>query len=271
MKSILLHMNDDAGMESRLQVALDLARGFDGHLTCLQSVSFDVYAPGDFYGSALAAAMPVVKEAAETFRTKTEADLGNEDVSWEWLFRYGMAEQRLLEQSAISDVIVVGARDIDDDVDRPSHLVGELVLRARSPVLVVPQSTTAFDCAAPALIAWNGSTEAGIAMRAALPLLRKAGKVYLATVTEEKDRERYDLPPTDGAEYLSRHGIESEVVAVARDGKTVSDALFAAAQVRKCGYMVMGAYGHSRLAEMLLGGVTRRALTAPPLPILLAH
>ena len=271
MKSILLHMNDDGGMESRLQVALDMARGFEGHVTCLQAVSFDVFAPGDFYGSALAAAMPVVKEAAEQFRARTEADLGNEDVSWEWLFRYGMAEQRLLEQSAINDVIIVGARDIDDEVDRPSQLVGELVMRARTPVLVVPESSKRFDCAAPALIAWNGSTEAGIAMRAALPLLRKASKVYIATVTEENDRERYDLPPTDGAEYLSRHGIESEVVEVARDGARVADALFGAAQVRRCGYVVMGAYGHSRLAEMLLGGVTRRALTAPPLPIFLAH
>lgn len=271
MESILLHMNDDRGMEARLQVALDLARGFDGHLTCLQSVSYEVFAPGDFYGSALATAMPVIKEAAERFRTRTEEDLGNEDVSWEWLFRYGMAEQRLLEHSAINDVIVVGARFIDDEADRPSSLVGELVTRARTPVLVVPDSSTGFNCGAPALVAWNGSAEAGIAMRAALPLLRKASKVYLATVVEEKDRERYDLPPTDGAEYLSRHGVESEVVEIARDGAPVADALFAAAQVRHCGYMVMGAYGHSRLAETLLGGVTRRALKAPPIPVLMAH
>jgi len=271
MKSILLHMNDDGGMESRLQVALDLARAFDGHITCLQSVSFDVFAPGDFYGSAIAAAMPVIKEAAEEFRAKTEEDLDNEDASWEWLFRYGMAEQRLLEQSAINDVIVVGARDIDDDVDRPSHLVGELAMRSRTPVLVVPDAAQKFDCSAPALIAWNGSTEAGIAMRAALPLLCKASKVYIATVTEESDRQRYDLPPTDGAEYLSRHGIDCEVVEVARGEAPVADTLFSAAQMRHCGYVVMGAYGHSRLAEMLLGGVTRRALSSPPLPILLAH
>jgi nucleotide-binding universal stress UspA family protein len=71
--------------------------------------------------------------------------------------------------------------------------------------------------------------------------------------------------------YLSRHGVESEVVEIPRGDAKVSDALFSAAQMRECGMMVMGAYGHSRLAEMLMGGVTRRALSDPDMPIFLAH
>ncbi|MDX1704625.1 MAG: universal stress protein, partial [Altererythrobacter ishigakiensis] len=65
MKSILLHIGDDEGLEARMQVALDLARAFEGHITCLQAVTYEIFAPGDFYGSAMAAAMPVIRENAE--------------------------------------------------------------------------------------------------------------------------------------------------------------------------------------------------------------
>ena len=104
-----------------------------------------------------------------------------------------------------------------------------------------------------------------------MPLLAKSKTVHLVTVTEDKDRERFDFPPVRGAEYLSRHGIDCELVEIPRGEVSIADTLFSTALARKCGLMVMGAYGHSRLAEMLLGGVTRRAVTNPEIPILLAH
>jgi nucleotide-binding universal stress UspA family protein len=272
MKSILLHIEGDSCMEARMQVALDIARATGAHITCLQAVSYEVFAPGDFYGSAMAAAMPVIKQAADDLRARIEADLANEDVSWDWQFLYGMAEHRLLEQSALHDLIVVGPHDIGEEGSRgPSHMVGHLALRAPAPVLVVPGSTKSLDLSAPAMVAWNGSSEACVALRQATPLLALASKVYLVSVSEEDDRKRFDFPATAGAKYLSRHGIESEIVEVPRGQAKISDTLFSAAQMRHCGLMVMGAYGHSRLAEMLLGGVTRRSLSDPEMPIFLTH
>lgn len=271
MKSILLHINDDAGLEARIQAALDLARAFDGHITCLQAVTYEIFAPGDFYGSAMAAAMPVIRENAEALRKRIEEDLANEDASWEWIFQFGMAESRLLEKSAINDVVVLGPNDIGEDGPRPSRMAGDLLLHSRTPVLVVPKEQQRLALDAPVLVGWNGSTEACVALRAAVPMLAKASKVYLATVIEEKSKQRYDFPPVEGAEYLSRYGITSEIVELPQGDAPIPDTLMSAAKVRDCGYMVMGAYGHSRLAEMLLGGVTRRALTDPQIPIFLAH
>jgi len=271
MKSILLHINDDSGLEARTQAALDLARAFGGHITCLQSVTYEIFAPGDFYGSAMAAAMPVIRENAEALRKEVEADLSNEDVPWEYIFQFGMAESRLLEKSAINDVVVLGPNDIGDEGPRPSRMVGDLLLHSRTPVLVVPKDQKRVDWSGPAFVAWNGSTEACVALRAALPLLAKASKVYLASVAEKKPRERHDLPPVEGAEYLSRHGIQAELVEIPQGDESVAETLVDAASIRHCSYMVMGAYGHSRLAEFLVGGVTRNALTDPKLPILLAH
>lgn len=271
MKSILLHINDDAGLESRIQVALDLARSFDGHVTCLQAVSFDIFTPGDFYGSAMAAAMPIIKENAEALKEKVEANLANEDVAWEWVFQYGMAEHRLLEKAAMSDVIVVGPNDIGEEGARPSRLVGDLVLHSRTPVLVVPKDHAKLDCGGPALVAWNGSAESCVALRSAVPLLSKASHVYLVSIGEKKAQEQFDFPPVEGAEYLSRHGIESQIVEIPEGEEPIADTLAMAARSRGCQYIVMGAYGRSRLSEMVLGGVTRRALTDPRTPILMAH
>lgn len=83
MKSILLHIYDDENLPSRVQVALDLAREFDAHLTCLQAVSFEVGVPGDIYGATAAAALPVIREAAEELREKLEKQLKGEDVAWD--------------------------------------------------------------------------------------------------------------------------------------------------------------------------------------------
>ncbi|MFN3989963.1 MAG: universal stress protein [Erythrobacter sp.] len=271
MKSILLHIAADRAMNARLQVALDLARATGGHVTCLQAISYEVFAPGDFYGSAMAAAMPVIKEAAEKLRAEIEGQLANEDVSWDWRFVYGAAEYRLLEAAALADIVVVGPHDAGEDGRGPSGMVGELVLKAPVPVLVVPADTARLDIGAPMLVGWNGSAEACVALRRAVPLLAHASKVYLATVEEKRGEGRFDFPPLEGAQYLSRHGIDAEIVELPRGEARIADTLFSAAQMRGCSVLVMGAYGHSRFAEMLFGGVTRHALTDPQMPMFLAH
>lgn len=272
MKSILLHVDGDQAFEARMQVALDLARAGNGHITCLQAVSYEVFAPGDFYGNAMAAALPRIKEAAVELRAKIEEDLSNEDVSWEWRFQYGMAETRLLEQSALHDIILVGPNDIGEEGSRsPSSMVGELAIKSPAPVMVVPGDAKRLDVNAPALVAWNGSAEACVALRTSVPLLAHSSQVFLATVSEPGEQQRFEFPVSEAAMYLDRHGISSEVVELPRGKASIADTLLSAAEMRECGVMVMGAYGHSRLAEMLMGGVTRRILTNPKLPVLLAH
>ena len=271
MKSILLHIDHGPAMTARLQVALDIARSANGHITCLQAVNFEIFAPGDIYGSAIAAAMPVIRENAENLRAQIEKELEHEGVPWDWRFEYGTAPQRLQEASPLVDIVILGPSENGTDGRGPSSLVGEVVLNAPVPVLVVPADAHSFDIGAPMLVAWNGSMESAHALRAALPLLACSCRVTLASVAEAGDRERFDIPSTEGAKYLSRHGIECEMIELPRGEALIADTLFAEAQSRECSLMVMGAYGRSRLAELLLGGVTRRMLSDPKMVILLAH
>lgn len=271
MKSILLHIDHDPAMQARLQLALDMARATNGHITCLQAVSYEVFMPGDFYGSAIAAALPVIRENAEKLREKIETAMEHEGVPFDWRFEYGIAGQRLVAASPLADIVILGPAEAGSDGRSPSALVGDVVMRAPVPVIVVPDGSPAFDVSAPMLVAWNGSAESAHALRAAVPLLACSCKVTLACVTEDTARSSSDLPSTEGAKYLARHGIACEIVEIPRGEAKVADTLFSAAQLRECSLLVMGAYGHSRLAELVLGGVTRHMLTEPQMPVLLAH
>ena len=106
----------------------------------------------------------------------------------------------------------------------------------------------------------------------ALPLLREAGAVYLATVGETgKSADALDLPPVKGADYLSRHGIACEMVELECGDKDVAATLLGAAEARKAGLIVMGAYGRTRLTERIFGGATRRMLSDVRIPLLMTN
>ncbi|HVV99363.1 MAG TPA: universal stress protein [Planctomycetaceae bacterium] len=269
MRSILLHVDNDDCLEARFQAALDLARAFEGHLTCAQPIPYGVAASGDFYGTMAAELLTVLEDNADKFRTRVEARLGNEDIPWTWVQKLDAPEHLLLTHAALSDLIVLGARDPNGG-NGASSLAGSIAIHALTPVLVVPEGPGGFDVSVPAVVAWNGSIEASHALRAAVPLLKRAASVVLLTIEEPRTRG-YDLPAVEGAEYLSRHGIECEMVERAPLDDSIEEGLLHAIETHRAGYLVMGAYGHSRLSEVVLGGSTRSLLEGPPVPLFLCH
>lgn len=270
MRSILLHVYDDPCFEARLQVTLDLARQFRSHVLFVQPIPVNVALAGDPYGAFTAEMIPVLRENASKFRSRVEARIADEGIAWDWIEDMSPAGDVLMSRAALSDVIVLGACDPYSRINH-SSLVGQIAIHSQTPILVVPASSEGFDCSAPVAIAWNGSPEASRSIKAALPLLAKATAVYLVTIAEEREARRYDLPPVEGGEFLSRHGIECELVEMPAADGSVANTLVQAAQIRRASCIVMGAYGHSRLQEIVLGGTTRKMLQDPPLPLFLCH
>jgi nucleotide-binding universal stress UspA family protein len=269
MRSVLLHIHDDDCLDARLQAALDLTRAFEGHLTCVQAMPFELGVPGDLYGATAAFVLPEIRKQADALRERLEQRLAIEDVAWGWIQEDGLAREQLLRRCGLSDVIVLGSCEPGRSKG-PSALVGDVVLSARTPTLVVPPNVRQLDCGGAAVVAWDGSPEASRALRSAVPLLEKARSVTLVTILGESEKD-IDLPPTEGAEFLSRHGIDCEMVDHPFKGSSVAEALIREAAFREASYLVMGAYGHSRLFETIWGGVTRELLCKPPLPILACH
>lgn len=266
MKSILLHVHDDDGLTARLDAALDLARAHRGHLTCLQSMPFAAYAGEPFTGAVLPYEAYV--EAMKATREKVEKRLGKEDVPWDWIDTRGDGSLALLLHSQLSDVIVVSPPGRAFDPIATTPMVAEIAIRARTPMLVIPNGQRGLEAGGPILAAWNGSPEAAQAIRSCRSLLRASSAVHIVCVEEDADKH---LPAADAASYLSRHGIAAEVHARSGGGAKAQDVIRGVAAEVDARMIVMGAYGHSRLYEFVLGGVTRSMLRDCPMPLVLAH
>jgi nucleotide-binding universal stress UspA family protein len=132
---------------------------------------------------------------------------------------------------------------------------------------MVPAKGQYHDIGKRPVIAWNGSVEAARAVSAALPLLHNAAKV---TVLMFANQGGSSEPGADIAQYLVRHGIEVEVK-VCPPASDAGHAILSEAAKLQADLLVMGAYGHSRFREMVLGGATRTILSELPLPVLMTH
>lgn len=279
MRSILLHVYDDKCFEARLQVALDIARQCKGRITCAQAVPYDFGAPTDFYGMQSAEMIVEYNKIAEQAQEQIEGILANEDVTWTWTRSRGSAAALIGREAPLHDAVIVGAYDPLELPRSPSRFVGELIERVRAPIIVVPTETRGFDFEVPAVVAWNGSTESAHALRAAMPALSRASAVHVLSVREKektkkkkKRGETFDLPSLTAAEYLAQHDIKCEVTELTRaKGQSIAETLVVGAMARDAGYIVMGAYGHSRFRERILGGVTRSMLREPSLPLIMGH
>jgi nucleotide-binding universal stress UspA family protein len=219
----------------------------------------------------IAELIPVIQENADKLRDRISARLANEDVTWNWQQEEGPARPLLMRAETLADLVVLGACDPTVEGKAPSSLAGYMAVHGRSPLLVVPESVRSLNLTGAAVVGWNGSIEAGHALRGAVPLLRKAASVSLANVSEQADDQGAFLTAVDGAEYLSRHDIGCEIVEIELDGRTVAQALADAAAVRGAAFVVIGAYGHARAVETVFGGVTRELFSNPPLPLFTAH
>lgn len=268
MKSILLHVYDDTGFDARLNAACDLARASGGHLTCVHATPFEDYLAAD---PLVVAVLPEefsrkMERRRLQLQERVEAELRTQDVCWDWIHVDSRMTDALVRFAALADIAVLSQAGPSLMKDEPRPLAAEVAIGSRTPILAVPPDLARLDLVAPVLVAWNGSAQCANALRWSLPLIRMAARVHVLTVAD-----RLVAYPADGAaRYLSRHGIEAELLQRPPAGD-VAGAIAGAARELGAGLIVMGAYGHSRLREFVLGGVTRSLLPGAPLPLLLAH
>jgi nucleotide-binding universal stress UspA family protein len=149
-------------------------------------------------------------------------------------------------------------------------LVEALLFDSGRPVLMVPtifHGAPRFDTV---LVAWDGGKEAARAIAGATPILKQARDVQLVTVVEPRKRDAVDLPGFNITRHLARKGVHAELKRITSELDAGNTLLSHAADVG-ADMIVMGAYGHSRWREMLLGGATRQILQSMTLPAFLAH
>jgi nucleotide-binding universal stress UspA family protein len=269
MKTILVHMEDDDGQEARLQAAFDLARGFDGHLLCLQVTPYAAYALGDpaMGGYPITALIESIEAGRREQREKIEARLRAEGVNWNWCSQDGDSVDRIAEAARLADVVVMSSGPFAVNGGLRLSVTGSTVIHAPAPVIAVSPESRGIAVTGAALIAWDGSQESAVAMRAAIPMLKLADSVDILTVEEKQ----IEYTARNAATFLSRHGIVSEVLERGAGGNSVESVIRGVLAERRSAWLVQGGYGHSRLRQTLFGGVTRGLLADAPVPLVMAH
>jgi len=273
---ILVHVDQSPRAQMRLDIAADLARQHGAHLTALQviDVAMPVMALGDGGGGAvIAELMEQMRQSALVAGVKLkaafEAALARDGIMGEWRQVEGTTREILALHGRYADLLVLGQDDPESD---SAGLLEAVVFDSGRPVLAIPFAGSFKTIGKRVLVGWNASREASRALHDALPLIAKAetATVFLANPTRGLDGHGEE-PGADIARHMVRHGLKVEVAKVIADDVPDSALLLNHASDMGADLLVMGAYGHSRLREFILGGMTRSLLREMTVPVLLSH
>jgi nucleotide-binding universal stress UspA family protein len=276
-KNILTHLDNSSGCRNRLEIAFGMARDFDAELTGIfvvptyivpsyveAQISVDLMT--DITEKALARA----EETVASYRKMAE----EAHVTLQTAVVEGQIIPILREHSKYSDLLILG-QDHPEDQDNASYgLADSLLFEGACACLVVPHSGKLAIPGKRALITWNASREAARALREAMPLLQRADTVVvLSSEPDDGNNELANGHPHAQAvlHLLKSHGIEAVSSGISNPDMSPTDAIIAQAVEMNADLIVMGAYGHTRLREIILGGVTRDLLKRAPTCLLLAH
>ncbi|PAY10619.1 universal stress protein UspA [Bradyrhizobium sp. UFLA03-84] len=254
--------------------AVSLASVLGAHIAAI-SCEAHVQIPGSFLGGAGNVGAIVADEAhksrknAQDLLAVFEATAQKSGVLYEIILERCLTFEvpnMLVEYARLRDLTIVPVPESYDQWYAEAIIFG-----AGRPTLVIPEAPSSRTVGLNrVLVAWDFSRAAARAVSDAIPILEKAHEVCILTVENEKAiptrRSAAEL-----AKNLSRHGIDVSVAEVDAAGQAIGDVLAAQIESRRADLLVMGAYGHSRFREFILGGATRSILTKPPIPVLLSH
>lgn len=242
------------------EVIISLARTANGPLMD----SLDRYVgPGD---RALAEAQEAFRAFCAEERLAGPDTAGEREASAELKIEAGIEPLRFAEYGRAADLLVVGRVREHESVAKA--ILDSAILETGRPVLLVPETTEGLALHTVA-IAWNDSVQAARAVASALPLIEKAGRVLVLTVAHpEGSSERSAELLLDS---LRRHNRTASFMRLTPDTRSTAEIILEAARAEQVDVLVMGAYGHAQLREMMLGSVTQHVLRTAGMPVLLAH
>jgi nucleotide-binding universal stress UspA family protein len=282
-KTILASLSDPESAPATLQLAFLVARGQGAHVEALHvrsDPSSAVPLVGEGMSGAMVEEMLAVAErqsSEQASQVRAQFDQaclrhdvpilavpgGSTTVSTVWRQEIGREEEVVAKAGRLTDLVVM-ARPLPDR-DQPSIMtLNAALMESGRPLLLAPPNIAA-TVGRHVAIFWNGSAEASRAVASSMPLLSVAETVSILSASEEGGAD-----PTELAGYLAWHGITAVIHSYSANGQ-VGETLMAEALALGADLLVMGAYTHSRLRQLILGGVTRHILQSCTLPVLLSH
>jgi nucleotide-binding universal stress UspA family protein len=277
LKDILVHVDNVEHSKAPLEVAIHLAQRFNAHLSGLHVTSLFHYVGArdawiaELWEQCKDDLRAAAQRAQDQFKTATDGA----GFPTEWHRIDGDPTYTVLEYGRVVDLIVLG-QPAPQATPVMRDIVDKAALAMGRPVLFVPAAGFSGALGKSVLVAWNNTRESARAVNDALPLLAGAEQVIVMEVdppvpaTERKDDESI-TPCADIALHLARHSVHAEATRHTASPQFVGERLLEQAQRQRADLIVMGAYGHSRVKEIMLGGATRHMLKHATVPVLMSH
>jgi nucleotide-binding universal stress UspA family protein len=272
IKDVMVRLDGSAADDLRLAAATDLAEAFDGQLVALFINVLPLVVPDE--GIGVADSIELINQAREAGDV-IEARL-NERLS-QVRKRFELRRFDVFGDT-VPDVAAREARSADTfvairpngGVEDPAHIVEGVLFGSGHHLLLVPRHKPHTRVFNHIVVAWNGSRESARALAEAMPYLHRAKDISVVSVVEDGVEQEAVLGE-DAVLHLAHHGIHAALRHVPMENRDVGATLIREAQLRDADLIVLGGYGHSRVREWLLGGVTYSLLHQSPVPLLLAH
>ena len=287
IKRILVPLPGSAGHTGQIETALSAAKALGAHVQALFISEPPPVTRGGLTVTEMGrtVTVPVDRHAEERERTARDArevfaqacalvgipilsanDEPGSSLAASWREAEGSYVEIAVQRAAAFDLMVAASATVMESL---MAIAEKSLLQTRRPVLLAPARPQS-DLTDSVMIAWDESPECWHAVSAAIPFMQLAKSVRVISV--DRDASHRQASQAEVLAYLRCHGISATAQVVAPELRSVGDTLLAAGAEHEAGLLIMGAYSHSRLREMLLGGATRHILkNASARPVLLAH
>lgn len=282
-KTILVHLSDSRRAEKILAPAMHLADRYNSHLIGLHAHAI-VHAPPfqmPYASQAVAQLAGQVRTNAEGIAETFSRMCKDKPFVSEWQqHSVPMADlaASVMSHGRAADLIVAGQTDGAWDLSPLLDFPERLALESGRPVLVVPHSGSHVNIGRNVVIAWKAGRESARAVFDALPLLKDAANVHILEFAETDVSQRRLAADTSIGAALGRHGIKPTIHTAVASGlralapdTRIGEQIVARLAELDADLLVMGAYGHSRMREMIFGGITRHMMREMTVPTLFSH
>ena len=280
-RRILVAVDNSPAALARVESAVNLANIIEADVTAILAIHLEVppvaastmhggwYMGEEILNNSRQEAIKsadMIHEACELLAERLQWDLG-------WIQKEGDAVQVIGEEARYHDLLVLGRPDTEGTASGFRGDVHAILLEAGVPCLVMPDASPGFSQQPrKVVLAWDGGREACQAMRGGLGFLMRAEEVIVLTlVAHEDERSHYEYVNGRATDFLSSHGASARGLLVDKEGLFNGPSLIQQAEKLAPDMIVMGAYGHSRFRETILGGATRYLLQQAAVPVMYAH
>ena len=272
-KTILIHLDGHARDAQTLRLACDLAGRFHAHLAAVYALERPLFAAAMEPGAAAALTFQVELDLQmqANARSMVKAAEQQSGLAIEWRAVSGSAINNVMLHARHADLLVMTQEDPSQKLRFDPSFAASVIVGAGRPVLMVPYAGDFRSCGASVLIAWSGTRESARAVADALPLMKNAREVNVVSFNPTGDSQWGEVPGADIGLWLARHGVRVNVRQQKSDEVDVGNQILSLVMDLGSDLIVMGAYGHSRTFEFVLGGVTRTLLESMTVPVLMSH